>query len=279
MEVSGATQNVEVDMAPSGPVFSYAQAARGRSTSVSHLLSKSETLDVRVKSLPQHSKDWAEESESPSGDHESEPRTLKNTGSTPPLPQTSPEVKQQTATSTMPSSPDPSTVSTSTLPKEDDLFITTNGSSDSTWDKQSQTSQSAEKMTNRDETDKEDAKSPIWDQPSSATHLKEASPPTVNIWQQRALEKQAKAGKEPKLMNLNSANFNEKNAGLPANNRKGLENGLVKFEAARNGKQVLQGGEEMISTGTALGKSPREEGKAKFSISVYFGSLNYVSNS
>ena len=264
MEVSGATQHVDGSMAPPGPIFSYAQAAKGRSSSVSHVTTKSEILDVRVKSMPQHSKDWAEESENPSteNENENEQKNLIHTGVTPALPQTSPEVKQHTAIPTIPSSPDLSTVSTSTLPKEDDLFVTTNGSSDSTWDKQSQTSQNAEKNISKDETDKEDAKSPSWDQSSSITHLKEASPPTVNIWQQRALEKQAKVGKESKAVNLGFNSSNEKNAGLVVNNKKAFENGSVKHETAKNGKEELHGGEEANSVSTVLGKSMREEGIA-----------------
>ena len=261
MEISGITQHVNDDMPLSGPVFSYAQAAKGRSPSVSHVATKSETLDVRVKSMPQPSKDWAEESEFQSTENDSEQKNLKIADANTPLPQPSPAVVQNTIPTT-PSSPDLSTVSTSTLPKEDDLFMTTNGSSDSTWDKQSQTSQNAEKIMNKHEAEKEDAKSSVWDQPSSTTYLKEASPPTVNVWQQRALEKQAKASKESKAMHPAAINFNEKNIVPASSNKTAAEIGLAKAETIKNGNQSFLGGEEFISVGAVQGRPAKEEGIA-----------------
>ena len=114
-----------------------------------------------------------------------------------------------------PPSPDPSSVSTSTFPKEEGVSATPNASSDSTWEKQSQASQLEEKSSeigaenvNEKETEKasedaseksegEKAESPsaVWDQLAAASQLKEAPIPAVNIWQQRALDLKSKAGK------------------------------------------------------------------------------------
>ena len=98
-----------------------------------------------------------------------------------------------------PPSPGFGSTSTSTLPKEDDVSPTPNGSSESTWDKISQTSQNAEKANGKADGDDEDSKLSSWEHvPISAT-LKEAPPPAFNIWTKRAMDHKAKATKEPKL--------------------------------------------------------------------------------
>ena len=100
--------------------------------------------------------------------------------------------QSQPAAST-PSSPEYGTTSTSTLPKEDDVFSTANGSSDSTSDKHSQTSQGESKTTEKDDIEKRQNMSASWDEevPASAPILKEAAPPPVNVWQIRS-QNQAK---------------------------------------------------------------------------------------
>ena len=135
----------------------------------------------------------------------------------PPLAETTSEPIMDTSTSMSPS-PDPSSVSASTLHKEEGVSATPNASSDSTWEKQSQASQADEKSGEQDferngekeaerngegtseegEGEKVDSPSAVWDQLASASQLKEAPLPTVNVWQQRALDLKAKAGKGTK---------------------------------------------------------------------------------
>ena len=124
-----------------------------------------------------------------------------------------------------PPSPDLSSVSTSTLPKEEGVSATPNASSDSTWEKQSQASQTDEKpsemgvenvgereaeksteaASERSEGEKAESPSALWDQLAAASQLKEAPLPTVNIWQQRALDLKAKTGKSSKPMTNSAA--------------------------------------------------------------------------
>ena len=101
-----------------------------------------------------------------------------------------------------PSSPEYGTTSTSTLPKEEDVFSTGNGSSDSTWDKQSQSSQNGSKPT--EGTASEHQSNPIatsaWDEETpAAPAFKEAPPPAINFWQQRkeAQDAKSKAKQQP----------------------------------------------------------------------------------
>ena len=99
----------------------------------------------------------------------------------------------QAATST-PSSPGFGTASTSTLPKEDDMFSTPNGSSDSTWEKQSQGSQNGTKNGEKADAEKEQSADTTWDEePQQSVALKEAPPPAINFWQQRIEAQDAKA--------------------------------------------------------------------------------------
>ena len=94
-----------------------------------------------------------------------------------------------------PSSPGYGITSTSTLPKEEDMFSTANGSSDATSDKQSQSSQNGippDKSGEKAEAEKKQSPTMSWDEEISASALlKEALPPAVNVWQQRR-EAQAK---------------------------------------------------------------------------------------
>lgn len=100
---------------------------------------------------------------------------------------------QPQPTASTPSSPEYGTTSTSTLPKEDDVFSTANGSSDSTSDKHSQTSQGESKTTEKDDIEKKQNPSASWDEEVTASvpTLKEAAPPPVNVWQIRS-QNQAK---------------------------------------------------------------------------------------
>ncbi|KAG8533281.1 uncharacterized protein KY384_002064 [Bacidia gigantensis] len=95
----------------------------------------------------------------------------------------------------LPPSPEYDTNSTPTLPQEEYMSSLGNASSESTWDKQSQSSQNGVKPQEKTERDVEDppADAP-WDEetPSPPT-LKEAPAPISNVWQQRIEAQNAKA--------------------------------------------------------------------------------------
>lgn len=86
------------------------------------------------------------------------------------------------------SSPSVGASSTSTLLQEDEGSNTPNGTSESTWDKQSQASGTAKQTNGQDAKEKseEDKKVPL-------KELKAAPLPAVNIWQQRIEAQEAKA--------------------------------------------------------------------------------------
>ena len=153
-------------------VFSYAQAAKGRSPSVP------DTATEKDKPLMKRT---SSEGHIPSGD------CLELKGE-PEI--TSPE---KTNKNSVPSSPDYGTASTSTLPKDDDPFLTQNGSSESTWDKQSQNSQNGGKGAQKSDADKQHDEAFSWsDDVPAPSALKDAPLPTVNYWQQRKEAQEAK---------------------------------------------------------------------------------------
>ena len=94
--------------------------------------------------------------------------------------------------------PDYGIMSTSMLPKEDDMFSTVNGFWNATSDKQSQSSQTGNGLCTsgeKGEAEKEHSATAPWDEETPvAASLKEALPPAVNIWQQR---KEAQARSKP----------------------------------------------------------------------------------
>jgi len=162
--------------------FSYAQAAKGRSPSVPET-----TLDAEKPSP----KRTASEGHMPSG-IDSKTQSESEIAS--------PE-KPETNKSSVPSSPEFGTASTSTLPKEDDPFSPRNGSSDSTWDKQSENSQNGGKGAEKAEAEKHKDDPLSWsDDVPAAPALKEAPPPIVNFWQQRREAQEAKVRASKQLV-------------------------------------------------------------------------------
>ncbi|KAI2084415.1 hypothetical protein LOZ36_004808 [Ophidiomyces ophidiicola] len=91
------------------------------------------------------------------------------------------------------SSPSIATASTGTIPKEDDMSLTPNGSSDSTWDKQSQASLTIERSHVREGAEDDSSEKGTEKSIASVKELKPAPIPTVNIWQQRLEAQEAKA--------------------------------------------------------------------------------------
>lgn len=157
-----------------GATFSYAQAAKGRSPSVPNTALNAEK--------PTAKRTASEGRAASMNDFKTNNDSGANSSREVEASKTSP-----------PSSPDYGSASTSTLPKEEDGCATQNGSSESTWDKQSQSSQNGAKEGDKAESGKRDSETTSWaDDTPAPTALRDAPPPAVNFWEQRK-ELQAKA--------------------------------------------------------------------------------------
>ena len=155
-----------------GNTFSYAQAAKGRSPSVPNTALTAEKPAA---------KRTASEGQATLADDFKE---QKNSNTT------SPAGNEEHKIFT-PSSPEYGTASASTLPKEEDISATQNSSSEFTWEKISQSSQSG---TKDGESGKRDTDTASWaDESSASVSLRDAPPPAVNFWEQRKEQLQAKA--------------------------------------------------------------------------------------
>ena len=206
------------DASATAPSFSYAQAAKGRSPSAPSmpLATKAISETANDKNLRRSSvsdsKDVMSELSKDSGDdnacivhgEKTSKSIAKPDSCSVVLPEA--EVKgseatqqsqisaQPQANASSPSSPSYGTTSTFTLSKEDEQSSTANGSSDSTWDKQSQSSQTGVKNgvktgENKDEIHliNSNEETPL------PAPLKEAPLPAVNFWQHRKEIQEAKA--------------------------------------------------------------------------------------
>ena len=226
--MSAATQKPLNEASPVGASFSYAQAAKGRSPAavpptITSRKAPSEPADINGQkpvvsdtktATADPTKVQAEDQTSinrEEGDAKASAESVSTPSSSTELsadtavaqPQPHSEVQPQATTST-PSSPSFGTASMSTLPKEDEALSAANGSSDSTWDKQSQGSQNGVKSVEKGEPEKEQSTVPTWDdEPSASASFKEAPPPAVNIWQHRKEMLNAKA-KTMQSANLNA---------------------------------------------------------------------------
>lgn len=246
-------------MVHSGATFSYAQAAKGESPSLSATArppkdvsesaalamnvtntkktgtTSSESVDTDPKMAGENQPSAPNESEKISTTDAKATNVAKMTSaSTAISPSRQTQESQNIKTLSTPPSPSSGSASTSTLPKEDDVFATPNGSSDSTWEKNSQTSQNEEKGVQSPDAEKDDGRQ-SWDPPAMPSAiLREAPPPAFNFWQKRAMDAQAKANKETKQVEVpnvknergqpNGPKKNEENAGLngkPENKKKG----------------------------------------------------------
>lgn len=230
--MSAATQKPYGGMPQPIPAFSYAQAAKGRSPSVPSPLpagkarsdsaeadgkraSSSEMRNPIANPSVTSTKRTASEGRTPQGKNfeggEDEHPSLIGRTKDFTIAESDPEKPavsgQSQPVASTPSSPEYGSTSTSTLPKEEDLFSTVNGSSDSTSDKQSQTSQNGSKTTEKVAGEKEqDIPASSWDEEVSvhAPTLKEAPPPPVNFWTQRSEKAKSKVPttiKPPKPVN------------------------------------------------------------------------------
>lgn len=212
-----ATPNFSTETSPAGPTFSYAQAAKGRSPSMpspSQLsndhpepayVSERRTSVPEAKTTVVDSLRLAKEgivSQACEDDSLKAMADSNSTSSRAPeaisksiaLSHQQSSVRLPQVTPSAPPSPGFGASSTSTLPKEDELSSTANGSSDSTWDKQSQGSQNGNKAIEKVEGDKEQSSVPAWnDESPHSVSLKEAPPPAINFWQHRKEIQEAKA--------------------------------------------------------------------------------------
>lgn len=219
--MSAATQKPVGEVSQVGASFSYAQAAKGRTPSVPSTLPPgkvpTEPMGVSERKISvsepkitvidsrhtegQAGKTSEEENAKVGPEATAASPSASEAQTKSPIPhlQRQPETQPHVTAST-PSSPSYGTASISTLPKEDETLSAGNGSSDSTWDKQSQGSRNGQNAQNgiksneKNESDKEQSTIPNWDEDSPAPAcLKEAPPPAVNIWQHRKELQDAKA--------------------------------------------------------------------------------------
>ncbi|EON67425.1 hypothetical protein W97_06678 [Coniosporium apollinis CBS 100218] len=188
--------------------FSYAQAAKGMSSSVQSSNTPSGTA-TPSKDTTSASTDiptepsgtsWADLDDSSTSAPVKEPEEV----STAPAAQgdgsvVSPEKETSTSERRKSlsglSSPEFGTASSSTLGKEDDVSSVPNASSESTWENKSQTSNVVEQSTeNADEKLEKVEGKKAKKERNLFTMLQEAPPPAVNIWKQRA---EARAAQQP----------------------------------------------------------------------------------
>lgn len=277
--MSAATQSPLGDPPRATPAFSYAQAAKGRSPSGPPSLSTEKTPkgDQETRSVNGPTADnqdtvvatgsFATKRAASEGHRSRNSSTTVTAETIPPFqgnsesstteaamtPATQASEQSQTVVST-PSSPEFGITSSSTIPKDDDLFSNANASSDSTWEKLSQGSQNGSKLNEKTDTEKEPIMNGSWDvetpAPPVPPALKEAPPPTVNIWKQRI---DAKAAKQPAITSSrnpashsttnNNANFASKPFDIGAESRK--------YDSKKQAKRAQGGADDKPATAGA----------------------------
>ena len=260
--MTSTAQKSSGDLGQTTPTLTYALAAKGRSPSVPSLLptgkAPSDTADNGPKrSSSSGSRDTtANPAKAPAKRTASETRTsqvkdvtadedqqrvqhseIKGVSKSDNAAEKPTTAVQPQSMASTPSSPEYGITSTSTLPKEDDAFSTVNGSSDSTWDKQSQTSQNGSKAGEKADAEKEQPTKISWDEEAPApVSLKEAPPPPVNIWQQRIAAQKPKQSTPPQpqkaaIPNLSSGNANGPAKGIEATTEQKKQDGKKKGKA------------------------------------------------
>ena len=238
-KMTATTQKSSGDPGQTTPTLTYALAAKGRSPSVPSLLSNGKPLsdgtedglrrssssgsrDTVANPIKAPSKHTASETQilqsedvkAGKEEQQAQPNDVKDIiKSDDAAGKTSSTAQLQTMAST-PSSPEYGINSTPSLPKEDDAFSAVNGSSESTWDKQSQSSQNGSKGGEKADGEKGQASKTSWDEEAPApASLKEAPSPPVNIWQQRIAAQKPKPSTpaqppKPAIPNLGPGNAN-----------------------------------------------------------------------
>ena len=229
-----------VNYSPSG--FSYAQAARGRSSAAtsqtpsSKVTSGTATPATGLLSDTPPSTNWADDVEATVEDKSGEPQKARQeeTPSSQPTESTVDQAKSEdkapNGTSGTPSPDLPASSSTTT--KEDDSSSAPNGSSsESTWETKSQTSEPAwiadrkERQSSSHASDKtvkpeKKSKDSAASAPSSPMVLQDAPPPPVNPWAKRAEEAKAKMAALPKPAPVSDASALKENQRPRADSRR-----------------------------------------------------------
>ena len=286
--MTATTQKTSGDLGQTTPTLTYALAAKGRSPSVPSLLpngknlpdatgeglkrsSSSGSRDTVANTTKAPSKHTASETQMPQSEDikadQEEQQVQHNeikdvTKADSAAGKLSSTAQPQSMAST-PSSPEYGITSTSSLPKEDDAFSAVNGSSESTWDKQSQSSQNGSKGGEKAEAEKGQASNMSWDEEVPApVSLKEAPPPPVNIWQQRIAAQKPKPSTptqppKPAIPNLSSGNANGSAKAAEASTEQKKQDGKKK------GKTVVGAVDERSAQGAARNGSKSSDGADK----------------
>lgn len=282
--MSATTSKQAVEPASAPPAFSYAQAAKGRSSSGTapnrpeKLASSHETTTKVPLSLTMTEATPSTAAPNAAVQGEGRPEEMARGESmvngtsiteqqsdqprskaTSPSPQGEATAQSQNLTST-PSSPSFGTASTSTLPKEDDISSTMNASSDSTWDKQSQNSHVPEKSAAHGGPEKENEKEKgqNWEKDvAKPASLKPAPQPALNIWQQRreAQEAKFKASSVSSPQQTTKAQNTSAGAGLPtgpSNIPNASTTDQAKPEGRRKSRSSISQADEMPTSSTVL---------------------------
>ncbi len=218
--MSAAVSKAGSELAATPTGFSYAQAAKGRSPSGPSTVQSSkspsgsntppkESMSKEASSptaitpiIPVDKSDapeTARDESSSTSQHPHESRKLSSAGLDAHASMASPVLGLQQSggpaeSFSTPSSPSLGTASTSTLPKEEELSSTSNAVSDTTWDKQSQSSNTAEKPNETEVASWEKDEGKAWDSNTTLPKaLQPAPPPAINPWQKMKEEREAKA--------------------------------------------------------------------------------------
>lgn len=286
------------DINPQAPVFSYAQAAKGSSSAVNaHSAANKSALDTaevqpKMTLSSQQLSEADDSNQAQSVEKASTPKEksgevlLNGTNYFEKELQNSTGLDTSTennadmaigSTTFPPQSPIMAASSNPSLSKEEDISATPNASSESTWDRISQASQTDEKIMPRVEGDEDDSKLSSWEHVPQASQLREAPVPTVNVWQKRAQDAQAKA-KDAKQGSLSSSlglkskaihTIPTRNSDVPNDHNK--SDGRRRTKAADE-KGGAQGGKD--SSRHHEGKSKTtEDGKRIIVFIIYFRTL------
>ena len=233
------------DMDPPAPTFSYAQAARGRSTPQAEgnssskrtsepsqspdpnssqqmpkppvLAGSGRAQDGRAHEAVAEIKDELQSSdEKLNGKSELDMVSLSDPQSQIYANDTTDQAKDEPIS---PSQPAPgATIAPS---KEDDVFAGPNDLGESTWDKISQESHNEDKQANKMEGDGDDSNLSSWEHVSAPAQFKEAPPPSFNVWEKRALDAKAKVKETNQSLPFFGSNI--KQDVISASARKGSE--------------------------------------------------------
>jgi len=282
--MSSTESRAPVQATPTPPVFSYAQAAKGRATASAASVASTSQTSQATSGISTPAKDANSAVHTPSAsvngaNSGSEGAGKATNGSYDAVTKSDPlglgmdsESKSSTLinSGSSPASPSFGTASTSTLPKEEDLTVSGSAQSDSVWDRHTQsangTDKSAEapegrkgKKGKKQKTAEKDAEKEKEEEKKPEV-LVAAPPPAVNIWQQRKEAQALKVKSSPPIVQ-NSQAF-ENGAVQPADPKRrgkasGPDDGDKGLDATVNGvakEPSTNKGQKKGSDGISKGK-------------------------